>query len=121
VDSRIPVDFSTEGDELSFGLDTAVPLGLFLNEALTNAFKHAFPADFTGERKLSVACSLDEESTTILIRDTGVGFEPSTEQSESLGLTLMNLLASQVGAALKIQSTPGSGTAVVIKIPVKKQ
>ena len=39
------VSFSVRGDELSLGVDKAVPLGLFLNEALMNAFKHAFPSE----------------------------------------------------------------------------
>jgi PAS domain S-box-containing protein len=116
ADSRNPVGFSVEGDELSFGIDMAVPLGLFLNEALMNAFKHAFPANFKSERGVRVLCARKNGEETISIQDTGAGFEPSSNTNKSLGLTLMNILAIQIGGSMTIDSKPGSGTRVCLTL-----
>lgn len=121
VNTGIPLEFSTAGDELSFGLDVAVPLGLFLNEALMNAYKHAFPSDFQGVRNIQVSCVQNTEFSTIFVQDTGIGFEPASAPTKSLGLTLMSLLASQVGATLRIESKPGEGTIIELKIQNQKQ
>jgi two-component system, sensor histidine kinase PdtaS len=114
--SRSPVTFSAEGDELSFGIDTAVPLGLFLNEALMNAFKHAFPAHCNGGRSVRVVCARNNDQATIQIQDSGTGFEPSTISTKSLGLTLMGILTTQIGGSMTIDSRPGSGTCVCLTL-----
>jgi len=117
------IAFTVEGDELSLGIDRAVPLGLFINEALMNAFKHAFPEGFSGEKSIRVIVGHGEEYDELLIRDSGIGFDPglrpqpdsSSHTESSLGLTLMALLTDQLGGTLTI--TTESGTIIQLKLP----
>jgi two-component sensor histidine kinase len=86
----------------------AVPLGLIINEAITNALKYAFPAGRSG----TVSLSLHQKkrgSYQLVIADDGVGlpigYDP--DQSRSLGMTLMRGFSEQLGGELKVNSNPG--------------
>ena len=89
-----------------------VPLGLILNEAITNAVKYAFPGASYGESP-KVTISLREQSTgrfTLHIADNGVGlpagFDPET--ASSLGLQLIRTLTLQLEGSLEISAAaPG--------------
>ena len=117
------ISFTVEGDELSLGIDKAVPLGLFLNEALMNAFKHAFPAAFSGNKSIHVVVRHGDERDEIMIRDSGIGFEPDSGRAQgsspqaqtSLGLTLMTLLTDQLGGEMSIASE--AGTVIRLQLP----
>lgn len=117
------ISFTIEGDELLLGIDRAVPMGLFLNEALMNAFKHAFPAGFTGEKSIRVLVSHGEDKDELLIRDSGIGFEPRVKMQpdsgshaeSSLGLTLMYLLTDQLNGEMSIDVE--DGTKVRLQLP----
>ncbi len=117
------ISFTVDGDELLLGIDRAVPLGLFLNEALMNAFKHAFPAGFSGEKSIRVLVSHGDEQDELLIRDSGTGFEPGVKKQpdsgshaeSSLGLTLMALLTDQLGGKMTI--TAEAGTVIRLRLP----
>jgi two-component sensor histidine kinase len=86
----------------------AVPLGLIINEAITNEFKYAFP----GNRSGTVSLNLHQKSDTtyeLTIADDGVGlpagYHPS--HSRSLGMTLMYGFSAQLGGELSIESREG--------------
>ena len=66
----------------------AVPCGLIVNELLTNAFKHAFPATRSGLIEVSFHCS--DERCVLEISDNGVGLPASLEPetAASMGLQL---------------------------------
>ena len=79
-------------------IDTAVPLGLILNELLTNSYKYAFPD--TGEGSIRLELRASEPGNYILFySDSGpgmpAGFDP--KKSKSLGLRLIYRLSSQLG------------------------
>ena len=80
----------------------AIPLSLLVNEAVTNAYKHAYPSGQSGEIFVRIANQADG-SVTIAIRDDGVGFAPDVREG-ALGLTLMRSFASQLGGELAILS-----------------
>lgn len=86
----------------------AVPLGLIINEAVTNSLKYAFPAQQQG----MIAVGLDAvegNAYRLTISDNGIGlptdFDP--RQSRSLGLTLIRGLSKQIGGNLQITSQNG--------------
>src|SRR5690606_37612826 len=89
-------------------VNLAVPLGLIINEAITNAFKYAFPGERSGAVHLSLLQKSDI-SYELAIEDDGVGlpetYDPS--QNRSLGMTLIHGFSSQLGAELSIKSTQG--------------
>ena len=93
-----------ELSDLALGVDQAVPLGLALNEALTNVFKHASSEGRAG--KVSIRTGQDAQGQVcILVRDDGPGlpegFDPG--RAQSLGMKLMyGLVCHQLGGKLEV-------------------
>jgi two-component sensor histidine kinase len=110
------------------GIDRAVPLGLFLNEALMNAFKHAFPKGFTGDKVIRVLVRHGDEQDELRIRDSGIGFKPGDKQPSessshtefSLGLTLISLLTDQLGGEMNITSEAGTTIRLLLPRPADR-
>jgi two-component sensor histidine kinase len=90
-------------------LDSAVPCGLIVNELVSNSLKYAFHDRQTGEIRISLYGDADGQ-TTLIIRDNGVGLPPDTdlENSSSLGLRLVRMLAQQLGAEMQMNRSKGS-------------
>jgi two-component system, sensor histidine kinase PdtaS len=91
-------------------IDTAVPLGLIVNELVSNSLKYAYPEGRSGAVELALRAG-PENQYTLSVRDQGVGlpagFDVNT--SDTLGLHLVNILSAQLGAALSVESN-GQGT-----------
>ncbi|MBF9221292.1 sensor histidine kinase [Hymenobacter ruricola] len=105
-EGRVQTALAVAAVELDVAL--AVPLGLILNEAITNTLKYAFPAGRSG--RLSIGLEAPAPGHYRLsIGDDGVGlpadFEP--QQSRTLGLELIRGLSKQIGARLEVTSAHG--------------
>jgi two-component sensor histidine kinase len=72
------------------GIETAVPLGLIINELLSNAYKHAYPGERGGEVVLRLAV-LDDGRIEVVVSDRGVGLPPGLrpEAVTTLGMRLV--------------------------------
>ena len=79
---KITVDF----DEIYLSMEDAMNIGLFFNEALSNAAEHAY--DINVEGKIEVSLKGTANAFEIIIRDYGDGFDLN-QQRNSLGLVLM--------------------------------
>jgi len=103
-----------EGATLRLDLRRAVPVGLILNELVTNALKHAFP----GEREGTVTITLVVENGLIDLRvaDDGVGL-PDPMPKDSLGVYLVRILSEQLGGTAAYDRT--SGTTVRVRFPLQ--
>jgi two-component sensor histidine kinase len=97
---------------LNIDLQRAVPLGLTLNELITNALKHAYPDGEAG----SVRVDLHQESEFIVasVADDGIGL-PDPLPSNSLGLKLVGVLAEQLGGDVRFEAPPG--TRITLRFP----
>ncbi|HTR98916.1 MAG TPA: sensor histidine kinase [Bacteroidota bacterium] len=86
----------------------AVPLGLILNEVLTNAVKYAFPDGKRGT--VRVALGESEGQITLEISDDGVGLPAGFDLNApgSMGFMLVKLLCEQIGASLEVGAANGS-------------
>ncbi len=95
---------------------TAVEKELFriAQEALNNAIKHSQAG------RIEIELTLREGRLKLVVSDDGVGFDPSDQQirSRRLGITAMEERAEQIGGELRIESTAGRGTRVVLEAPV---
>jgi PAS domain S-box-containing protein len=104
-------------EELYLPVDQAIPCALVVNEALSNAFKHAF----RGRREGTVTVSVWQErgDIHITIRDDGTGIpdEVDINRAASLGLKLIRSLVQQLRGTLVIESTD-KGSAVKVDFPV---
>jgi len=105
-DKRLTFDL----DILNLELDIAkaVPLGLIINEAITNIFKYAFPNMAGGKISISLK-EYQEAQYKLLIKDNGIGLAPDFdyEQSRTLGLTLMKGLSAQIDGIFSMEDNHG--------------
>jgi two-component system sensor histidine kinase UhpB len=110
--SNIPAQLHTSGlldDRLAPDVESA--LYRIAQEALTNVAKHA--------RAGNVEVILERRSDHVLliVEDDGVGFEGSAaETGQGFGLMGMHERATLVGASLQIESTPGQGTTILVRM-----
>jgi two-component sensor histidine kinase len=104
---------------IRFDINRAIPLGLVINELLSNALKYAFPAGRRGT--ISVTGTLDENAIRILVGDDGVGIPESFDwkNTSSLGLRLVTSLTDQLSGTVDLDRT--GGTTFIITLPVAAQ
>lgn len=89
-------------------LERAIPCGLVVNELVTNAFKHAFPAGQSGEIRIELQAIGDE--LELLVADNGNGLPADFDMDniKSLGLQLVPLLVDQLGGRFTVEPGPGA-------------
>lgn len=115
MENRISVDVAMDACELD--VDMAIPIGLIVNELLTNALKYAFP----DKRKGKVQISLKEtkEKLQLDVIDDGVGMEIENGSPDSgFGTQLIALLTQQLDGKMLLNSH--RGTSVSIQFQSKK-
>lgn len=107
------IEVKIDTANLSVDVDTAIPLGLIINELLTNSLKHAFRA--TDNPCLWITLRLDENNLLVLeIKDNGGGFLVSSNQ-KSFGLRLVNELTRQMGGTIDFIHGPGFSVSLKFK------
>jgi signal transduction histidine kinase len=92
-----------------------VQLLRIVQEALTNVRKHA------RARAVRVGLSVTGGAAEAVVEDDGLGFDPSrvgTTQPAVFGLRFMRERAEEVGGTVCVDSRPGAGTRVVIRVPL---
>jgi two-component sensor histidine kinase len=91
--------------------DRAVPLALFMTEAMTNALRHAFPQGRPGIIRI-VLKSLPDAIVRFSVEDNGIGLSEAQTIAQgpqaSLGMSLIKAFARQVGGKLTISGPPGT-------------
>ncbi len=103
------ISLQIEAEEIILGIDTAVLVGLLVNELLINALKHAFPNGRSGEVRLSFKAEAGGRFG-LTIADTGPGFPEGLDfqQTESLGLQLVNILVRQLEGTITMENRNGA-------------
>lgn len=103
---RVEVDV----DEGAWSADEAVPIALIVNEAVTNAVKHAFPANRAGVVNVELK-DLGYDFYELVISDNGIGGE-TPMKAGSLGMRLIEIFARQLQGVLAIGHDSGTRIAV---------
>lgn len=95
------VQVKVGGDGFTLDIIKAVPLGLIINELLTNSFKHAFGA--TAKPEISVTLSQEDGMAEVRFQDNGVGKSGHADATElpTLGQVLILELSKQIKAITK--------------------
>ena len=108
----IAVDFGAAlgSDRLPGELETA--LYRIVQESLTNVVKHA------RARHVSIALTRMEGYVTAVVEDDGQGFDPDAE-GDGFGLIAMRERLGLLGGRLRIESSPGAGTAIAADVPLR--
>ncbi len=99
------ISLQLEIDELYVDIQTAIPLGLIINELINNAYKHAFPNNQNGNITLKLISK--ENCNELIVSDTGVGFKKNEIPKNTLGLQLVEDLIFQLKGQLKIENQEG--------------
>ena len=107
------IQLKIESDDIVLDITQAIPLGLIVNELVTNALKHAFPAGRTGTVRASLCylqensipdATLDEGSAVLTVEDDGIGLpaEFDVQEQESMGIYLIRILTRQLRGAIQV-------------------
>lgn len=113
-------------ENIFFDMDTAVPLGMIVNELVSNSLKHAFPDGRTGEIQIKLSREINEKSENgkveckseecksilynLTVSDNGVGISESIsiEDSDTLGIQLVSILVDQLDGKLELNRDSGT-------------
>lgn len=103
---------------LGLDVEKAVPLGLIVNEAVTNALKHGMAGREAG--RIDIFAEETAEGAVIEVRDDGPGFPPGIDlpSGRTLGIQLINGLARQLDGNVTFVNTPGA--TVRLGFPLEK-
>ncbi len=122
------------GENIFFDMDTAVPLGMIVNELISNSFKYAFPERKSGEIKIKLSSEqvrneLDNKGKLygkciryiLVVSDNGVGIPKNIdfENSDTLGLQLVSILVDQLDGKTELKRD--KGTEFIISFSVEEK
>jgi two-component sensor histidine kinase len=95
-------------EEVMVDINTAIPLGLIVNELVSNSMKHAFLNGRSG--KINIEFKLDAPDYFLVVSDNGIGFSKDKDykNSDTLGLRIVNSLTEQIEGKIKLDKTNGT-------------
>jgi signal transduction histidine kinase len=91
--------------------DQAVQLANIAREALSNSLRHAKP------QRVEIALRVNCDALILEIADDGAGFDPTSTRKSGVGLASMTARTREMNGTLEIQSSPGKGTRLVVRVP----
>jgi two-component sensor histidine kinase len=102
------VDLKLDLENINLDINTAIPLGLIVNELVSNSMKHAFPGDINGT--IWITLKLKDDKYILAVADDGVGVPEKLDfrNTDSLGLQLVTNLTKQIGGKIKLNKVHGS-------------
>jgi two-component sensor histidine kinase len=113
----LKIESIIEVEDLIADITKAVPIGLIVNEAITNSLKHAFGKHPEGPCQIGISAVKQFDQVKIRIYDNGSGFPKDGKRNDrSLGLSLIESLAEQIDGKV-IFSTDG-GAVITLTFPI---
>ncbi|AKB78225.1 sensory transduction histidine kinase [Methanosarcina horonobensis HB-1 = JCM 15518] len=114
-------------EQIYLGMDTAIPLGIIVNELVSNSLKHAFPDRREGEIsialkraekftvngkcfKLENGCTEENFNYVLAVSDNGISIPEGTDfrTADSLGFQLINILVEQIDGCIELRKDKGT-------------
>ncbi|GAP17212.1 PAS domain-containing protein [Levilinea saccharolytica] len=105
------IHLQVEIEDIFFGVDTATPCGLIVNELVSNALKYAFPHGQKGTVRVVLHADPEQAGKHVLVvADDGVGLPAGLDfqNTDTLGLQLVNILSQQLKGSIHLQTRPGT-------------
>ena len=105
--------------KITVGIQQALPIGLIVNEIITNSFKYAFPEQTAG--KISLRLQRENGGFVLIVSDNGTGLPEKMclDHEQTLGSKLIQILTNQIEGKVDIISGPTKGTRYEINCPLK--
>ena len=102
-------------DQVQLVLDQAIPCGLILNELVSNSLKYAYPEGIGGEIEIEI--KEDDGKIKIRVEDFGKGLPKGfkIEESDSLGLGLVDTLVDQIDGELILKTENGTKYLIIFE------
>ncbi len=107
---RVRVNYDI--DKLVLDVDTMIPIGLILNELISNSFKHAFPS---GEGLLHIDFKEDQHKLLLTVKDNGVGSTKNINESDSFGMRMIKSLSRKLDATINFKFSKGTEASLTIQ------
>ena len=102
---QLNIDLTCDIEALILDLETMIPLGLMVNELVTNSLKHAFTKSSGGNIHVTLA---NQENTLILrVKDDGNAKNPTASSEQSFGYTLVEYFTTRLGGKINIKVDNG--------------
>lgn len=103
------IRFTQQIERLQMALTYSIPIGLILNEAITNAIKYAFPDGRQGEIIVKLQ-HLTGNRFLLAVEDNGIGIftNGKRQHAESMGMSLMRGLSEEIGGSFAINGNDGT-------------
>ena len=115
---NVEAEVSVEQDIDEFKLDTKIlmPVGIIVNEIISNSFKYAFKDREKGS--ILIKLKKHEDKAELVVADDGLGIPEdfNYEGSEGFGMNLINILVAQIGGDLKIENDKGTSYTITFMI-----
>jgi PAS domain S-box-containing protein len=115
------IRLETDLKDAHLDINSAVPCGLLVTELITNALKHAFPADRKGVVKIGLL-RREDGFVELRVADDGVGFPEGLDFrcAESFGLQIVSLLVGQIEGTIELARENGTAFTVVFREPERR-
>lgn len=106
--NRDLVKVGNKVDDIMLGVKVLSPLGIIVNELITNAMKHAFTGRESGS--INVSASAKDGRVTLIVEDDGNGIPESVDiaNASGFGLQLVDMLTTQIDGAIRIERRKGT-------------
>ena len=110
------IETTIVSENMLFDVDTAIPLGLIVNELITNAYKYAFTEN-DKQHTLDISITKEEEFFKLVVSDNGNGLTETIDvkKIKSLGLRLVSRLTRQLHGKFEIKSQDGATVTILFK------
>jgi PAS domain S-box-containing protein len=114
------INLKLEIENISFDIDTAITLGLIINELVSNSYKHAFRGRKNGE--LFVMIKKEDDCYNLVVKDDGNGIaeDINLKNVDSLGLQLVDTLIRQLYGSFELRNNRGTEAIVMFRDPALK-
>lgn len=109
------INLKTDISPLMLDVDSVVPLGLIINELITNALKYAFPKGRKGNIEIKI--EENQEGLLLSVNDDGIGIDnvATVQQNDSFGYELINAFSQKMEGNLSIKSQDGTQVSLLIR------
>jgi two-component sensor histidine kinase len=108
---RRDLTIEVDVEALQLGLEVALPVGLIVNEIVSNSLRHAFPEGRGGQIRVALRRQ-SSERIVLSVSDDGIGVDEGKTEPRGIGLTLVQALADQIEGSISFSADAGYNAVV---------